>query len=75
MPQYAVEQGQVGGAKSTASRKRNLGNSRSAGNLRQGPRLGTLQLGHLQQIAWVATWSDYASTMSAMEAMWQREPA
>lgn len=53
MPQYAVEQGQVGGAKSTASRKRNLGNSRSPGNLRQGPRLGTLQLGHRQQIAWV----------------------
>lgn len=34
--------GKLVGAESTASRKRNLGNSRSLGNLRQGPRLGTL---------------------------------
>ena len=45
--------GKLVGQKAPASRKRNLGNSRSLGNLRQGPRLGSLQLGHRQQIAWV----------------------
>lgn len=44
MPKYAMEQGQVGGAESTASGKRNLGNSRSLGNLRQGRDLALFNL-------------------------------